>query len=635
MSVERRRAAILSADAKGFSRLMGEDEVGTVRTLIAYRTVMREVITHHHGRVVDSPGDNLLAEFAGVVDAVQSALEIQQSLRERNAELSEGRRLEFRIGVNVGDVMTDEDRIYGDAVNIAARLEGMAEAGGICVSQDVYDAAAAVGPTLKWESLGEQALKNISRRVGVYRARLAPAPWGPASEPPFRPVYRPSIAVLRFREFDVGEEHRYFAEGIVEDISGALASLPDLFVISSNSTSRFQSGPLNIATVGHDLAVRYVLSGSVRRAGKRIRILSELADTETQMVLWTDRIEGQVDDIFELQDRLSEKIVTTIAPHVRAAEIRRALRKRPENLDAYDFMLRGLDLLYKTRSGAQTARSSMPRSRKVVVPASGKSVPGDDGLGEGEDRLEPVKDLPSPCPACNGSGRQRIGCGDRSEPRERCCGAGREKNILRNPNYFCLYPDHRVSLRLDGRCLIRSRIRADHGSSLVFCPHRSFDAREAESVRGVAVHSRDGECVRRVIDQENSLQARDEFVKDLHPLRPELESSRSAIPVMWQSPSDQTGRRRTADERTADAVVGARVLKRVRAAGFWRVPRHYPGDGLGPSPGTGGSIPPRGILLSWATNHQNFRSPRTRRSAPCRPPRAIGPHRNAAESGDN
>ena len=337
---------------------MGEDEVGTVRTLIAYRAVMRDVIAHHHGRVVDSPGDNLLAEFAGIVDAVQAAFEIQQSLRERNAELSEGRRLEFRIGVNVGDVMTDGDRIYGDAINIAARLEGLAEAGGICVSQDVYEAAA-VGLPLKWESLGEQSLKNISRRVGVYRAHLVPAPWSSANEPPFRPVYRPSVAVLRFREFDVGEEHRYFAEGIVEDISGALASLPDLFVISSNSTSRFRSGALDIAAVGHDLAVRYVLSGSVRRAGKRIRILSELADTETQMVLWTDRIEGEVDGIFELQDRLSEKIVTTIAPHVRAAEIRRALRKRPENLDAYDFMLRGLDLLYRLR------RSDFDRAREM------------------------------------------------------------------------------------------------------------------------------------------------------------------------------------------------------------------------------------------------------------------------------
>ena len=172
MSVERRRAAIFSADAKGFSRLMGEDELGTVRTLIAYRALMRDVIAQHHGRVVDSPGDNLLAEFPGVVDAVESAVDIQQSLSVRNAELSEGRRLEFRIGVNVGDVMAEGDHIYGDAVNIAARLEGLADAGGICVSKEVYDPVS-LKLSLTWESLGDQLLKNISRRVGVYRARLA------------------------------------------------------------------------------------------------------------------------------------------------------------------------------------------------------------------------------------------------------------------------------------------------------------------------------------------------------------------------------------------------------------------------------------------------------------------------------
>lgn len=182
MRVERKRAAILSADAKGYSRLMGEDEIGTVRTLIAYRAVMREAIARHRGRVVDSPGDNLLAEFADVVDAVESAVEIQQALRERNAQLAEGRRLEFRMGVNLGDVMVDGDYIYGDAVNIAARLEGLADAGGICVSGAVYDPIAAELP-LRWESLGEQWMKNISRRIRVYRARLGAASSSPKSEP--------------------------------------------------------------------------------------------------------------------------------------------------------------------------------------------------------------------------------------------------------------------------------------------------------------------------------------------------------------------------------------------------------------------------------------------------------------------
>ena len=348
MSVERRLVAILSADAKGYSRLMGEDELGTVRTLTAYRAIMRDTIGRLRGRVVDSPGDNLLAEFGSVVDAITACVEIQDVLGKRNSELAEGRRLEFRMGVNVGDVMTEGDGIYGDAVNIAARLESLSDPGGLCVSGPVYDQVVAKLP-LQWEPLGEQSMKNIARRVPVYRACLPHRNGTATRSAPLRPAYRPSIAVLPFREMEVCDTHRYFADGIVDDIIGALASLPDLFVISRNSTSRFNKSPVDVAAVGQDLAVRYVLSGSVRRAGDRTRISAELADTESRTVLWTDRIEGRADDLFELQDRLSEKIVTTIAPHVREAEIRRALRKRPENLDAYDFMLRGLALLYRLR----------------------------------------------------------------------------------------------------------------------------------------------------------------------------------------------------------------------------------------------------------------------------------------------
>jgi adenylate cyclase len=346
--VERRFAAILAADAKGYSRLMGEDEVGTVRTLTAHRTVMREAIARHHGRVVDTPGDNLLAEFPEVIDAVQGALEIQQTLGRRNAELADERRLEFRIGVNMGHVIVDGEHIYGDAVNVAARMESLAEAGGICVSGPVYEHVAD-RLSIDWETLGEREVKNIARPVRVYRARLAAAARVATGTRVSTPVYRPSIAVLPFREVDVLQGQHYFAEGLVDDIIGALASLPDLFVISGTSTSRFRGRSIDVKTVGDELAVRYVLSGSVRRAGDRIRIAGELADTETQTVLWTDRIEGRVDDVFALQDTLSEKTVTTIAPYVREAEIRRALRKRPESLDAYDCMLRGLDLLYRLR----------------------------------------------------------------------------------------------------------------------------------------------------------------------------------------------------------------------------------------------------------------------------------------------
>jgi adenylate cyclase len=360
--MERRLAAVLSADAKGYSRLMSEDEIGTLRTLTAHRTVMREAIDRFHGRVVDSPGDNLLAEFASVLDAVECAVTIQRSLAERNAELPEGRRLEFRIGVNVGDVVAEGERIYGDSVNVAARLESLAEGGGICVSGTVYDQVASKLP-VTWDSLGEQAVKNIARRVRVYRAHLATAPSESTVSLAPATIHRPSIAVLPFRESDVAEGQRYFGDGIVEDVIGALASLPDLLVISRNSTSRFREGTVDVRSVGRELAVRYVLSGSVRRAGNLIRIATELADTETQAVLWSDRVEGRADDLFDLQDRISEKTVTTIAPHVQEAEIRRALRKRPENLDAYDFMLRGLDLMYRLR------RSEFDQAREMFEKA--------------------------------------------------------------------------------------------------------------------------------------------------------------------------------------------------------------------------------------------------------------------------
>ncbi len=347
MSVERRLVAVLSADGKGYSRLMGEDEIGTVRTLTAHRTVMRDAIARVSGRVVDTPGDNLLAEFASAADAVRSAVEIQQTLRERNAELPEGRRLEFRIGVNVGEVVDDGERIYGDTINIAARLEALADGGGVCVSGAVYDEVALLLP-LTWESMGEQTVKDIARPVRAYRALLVPEGVTLTRQRPRRPNDRPSIAVLPFQEVGAHEGQRYFGDGIVEDVVRAIASLPDVFVISRTSTSRFREA-VDLRSVGRELSVRYIVSGSIRRSADRIRIMAELADSESRTVLWTDKIDGRATDLFELQERLSEKIITTVAPHVRGAEMRRALREHPENLDAYDFMLRGLDLLYRLK----------------------------------------------------------------------------------------------------------------------------------------------------------------------------------------------------------------------------------------------------------------------------------------------
>ena len=378
----RRLAGILSADAEGYSRLMGEDEVGTVRTLTSHRAAMRDVITHFRGRVVDSPGDNLLAEFPSVADAVDCAVEIQRTLRERNAKLTEGRRLEFRIGVNLGDVLVDDERIYGDTINVAARLQSLAEAGGISISGTAYDQVEFKLP-YRYESLGEHTVKNIARPVRVYRVvvhdlapppSLEPAAGGrhetsgtraaPAASSPKRPSdHRASIAVLPFREYDIRGGGSYFADGIVEDVVGALASLPDLFVISRSSTLGFRGTNVDVRSVGRALGVQYLLSGSVRRAEQRLRTVAELSDTETGAVLWTDSLDGTTDDIFALQDRLSERVITTIAPHVRQAELGRALRKRPDSLDAYDFVLRGLDLLYRLR------RDEFDRAREMFQQA--------------------------------------------------------------------------------------------------------------------------------------------------------------------------------------------------------------------------------------------------------------------------
>ena len=366
VKVERRPAAVLSADGKGYSRLMSEDEIGTVRILTTYRDIMRDTIAHRHGRVVDTPGDNLLAEFASVVDAVDAAVEIQRLLAARNGGLAPSRRREFRIGVNLGDVLVEGDRIYGDTVNVAARLEALADAGGLCVSGLVYDQVSRK-LELAWDSLGEVAVKNIAYPVRTYRLRQTRAEEtsGPA-RPLVSTAHRPSIAVLPFREMTAATP-RYFGDGIAEDVVLALASLPDLFVVSRSSTARFRQSPTNVRSVGRELDVRYVLSGSVSRIGERIRIMAELADSETQTVIWTDRIEGGVEDLFDLHDRVTEKTITTIVPHVRNAETRRAFRKRPENLDAYDLTLRGLDLLYHILSRDEFERAHEMFARAIAL----------------------------------------------------------------------------------------------------------------------------------------------------------------------------------------------------------------------------------------------------------------------------
>jgi adenylate cyclase len=338
----RRLVAIAFADIVGYSILMSEDEAGTHRRWMAHLTnVIRPGAERHRGRVVKSTGDGVLAEFPSALDAVEWAREVQEAVY--RAETGEVSPIALRIAIHVGEVMTTADDIYGEDVNIAARLQEYGEPGGIILSEVAYNLVRdTYGPQAR--DLGYLNLKNFARRFRAYaidgpRSSALRRRW-------FRPS-RPSIAVLPFVEHGIPSEHSYFGDGVVEDIVGALASLQDLFVISRNSTLKYRERPVDLTFVGNELGVRYILSGSIRRTDNRIRISAELADAETLGVMWTDRVSGELTDLFAVQDRLAERVVQTIAPNIYSAEIRRIGRKRTENFDAYDCMLRGLDLLYR------------------------------------------------------------------------------------------------------------------------------------------------------------------------------------------------------------------------------------------------------------------------------------------------
>jgi adenylate cyclase len=340
--MERKLAAILSTDVKGYSRLMGEDEVATIRTLTAYRERMAALIQQHRGRVVDSPGDNLLAEFASVVEAVQCAVAIQHDLRLRNAELPPHRRMEFRIGINLGDVIVEGERIYGDGVNIAARLEALAEPGGVIVSQTVHEQVRDKLP-FTFEDLGEQQVKNIVRPLRVYRVHgLGTAAEQPPSSPALPLPAKPSIAVLPFQNMSGDPEQDYFADGMVEEITTALSRIRWLFVIARNSSFTYKGQAIDVKQVGRELGVHYVLEGSVRKAAGRVRITVQLIDAATGTHLWADRFDGSLEDVFELQDQVAISVAGVIEPTLEADEIRRSGRRPTHDLTAYDFYLRAL-----------------------------------------------------------------------------------------------------------------------------------------------------------------------------------------------------------------------------------------------------------------------------------------------------
>jgi TolB-like protein/class 3 adenylate cyclase len=385
--VKRKLAAILSADVKGYSRLMGEDEVGTIHTLNAYKEVMARFIQHHHGRVVDAPGDNLLAEFASVVDAVQCAVEIQKELKTRNADLTENRRMEFRIGVNLGDVVEDGEQILGDGVNIAARLESLSEAGGICISGTAYDQVRNK-VSLGYEYLGEQTVKNIAVPVRVYRVlmepkaagkvvgvkKAKPRQWQRAAIslvaavvvivaavaiwrfylPPTTPVEvaskakmafplpdKPSIAVLPFVNLGGDPEQAYFADGMTEDLITDLSKVAGLFVIARNSTFVYKGKATDIREVAKTLGVRYVLEGSVRRSGAEVRVNAQLIDATTGGHVWADRYDGDLKNIFAFQDKVTRNVVAALAVELTKEDRERVARRGTENTQAYDVFLKG------------------------------------------------------------------------------------------------------------------------------------------------------------------------------------------------------------------------------------------------------------------------------------------------------
>jgi adenylate cyclase len=347
MSQTRRLAAILAADVAGYSRLMGADEEGTLERLKALRRELFDPkIAEHHGRIVKTTGDGLLVEFASVVDAVRCAVAVQQAMPEGNSSVAADSRIELRIGINLGDVIVEGDDIYGDGVNIAARIEALADAGGVFVSNTVHDQVRDRLPFL-FEDLGEQQVKNIARPVRVYRVRdvgtSAKNPSAPA--PPVLPLPdKPSIAVLPFANMSGDPEQEYFADGMVEEIITALSRIRWLFVIARNSSFTYKGKAVDVRQVARELGVRYVLEGSVRKAANRVRITGQLIDTSTGAHIWADRFDGSLDDIFQLQDLVASGVVGAIEPRLRQSEIERAVRKPTESLDAYDLYLRALAL---------------------------------------------------------------------------------------------------------------------------------------------------------------------------------------------------------------------------------------------------------------------------------------------------
>jgi len=366
--LKRKLTAILSADVKEYSRLMSQDERGTIRTLIAYKEAMDQLIQEYKGRVVDSPGDNLLAEFASVVDAVNCAVEIQRELAKRNTELPPVRQMEFRIGINLGDVAEEDGRIYGDGVNIAARLESLGEGGGICISGTVYDQIVnKLG--LEYEFLGDKEVKNIERPVRVYRVLMeSKMKIGlvPEQELPLSLPDKPSIAVLPFTNISGDPEQEYFSDGITEDIITALSRSRWLFVISRNSSFLYRGSAVDVKKVSRELGVRYILEGSVRKAGNRLRVTAQLVDGVAGDHVWAEKYDDELRDIFDIQDKITQQVVASIQTQIPIDMGTKIKRVERTDIGIWELLARAWKLMYEINEESLASAEKLLRKHTVL-----------------------------------------------------------------------------------------------------------------------------------------------------------------------------------------------------------------------------------------------------------------------------
>ena len=341
---ERRLIAIFAADVDGYSRLMGADEVGTLRDLTQRRDVLDGLITSRRGRIANTAGDSVLAEFGSAVDAVQCAVEAQAALSQANVGLSPDRHINFRIGVHVGDVMIKGGDLFGDGVNIAARLQTLASAGGVCLSGVAYDQVRKILP-FAFADLGAQQVKNIDEPVRAFAlvAERAAVVTASANAPaPLALPDKPSIAVLPFDNMSAEAGQDYLADGIVEAITAALSCIRSFFVIARSSAFTYKGRATNARDIGKELGVAYLLEGSVQKAGNRLRIIVQLIETEGGAHVWSSRFDGAIEDFFDLEDRITEQVAGALQPSIRIAEIERSRRKRPQDLGSYDFTMRAM-----------------------------------------------------------------------------------------------------------------------------------------------------------------------------------------------------------------------------------------------------------------------------------------------------